>query len=140
MAAFEMKDKGMDDWKRAMTLMEKEMPRQAKQMLRGVGARARKVVAKRARQLVRKDSGTYHRSIKRGKLWTESGQLMIRVFSTAPHQYLIEHGHRIVGKDGSEHGFQPGLHVFERAGHEIELGFDALIEAEFDKLMKRYAK
>ncbi|MCU6709403.1 hypothetical protein M6D81_11875 [Paenibacillus sp. J5C_2022] len=134
---FKIKDKGLSEWGEAMALMEKEMPKQSKQLLRRVGTVSRQIVARKAKQLVKRKSGTYHKSIKRGKIWTENGQLLIRVYSKAPHKFLIELGHRIVGKDGTEHGFKPGLKVFEKAGNEIEDKYDQLIEQEFDRLMHK---
>lgn len=134
---FRIEDKGLSEWQEAMVLMEKEMPKQSKQLLRRVGTVSRQIVTRKAKQLVKKDTGTYHKSIKRGKIWTENGQLLIRVYSTAPHKFLIEHGHRIVDKSGNEHGFKPGLKVFEKAGNDIEDKYDQLIEQEFDRLMNK---
>lgn len=137
MADFEIDAKGLDTFKRELDDLERLFPKQAKQMMLRSGTKARAVVAKNAKQLVQKRTGNYLRSIKRGKVWVDAQGTKVRVYSRAPHAHLIEYGHRIVGKDGTEHGFKEGYHVFGKATQEIESTWNDILEKEFDRIMSK---
>lgn len=119
--------------------LQKDFPRQARQLIMKIGSKARAIVLNKAKELVKKKTGNYFRSIKRGKPWEDNktGEHKIRVYTRAPHGHLIELGHRIVGKDGSEHGFKPGYFVFDKAGKDIETQFDKIARDEFDKILEK---
>jgi hypothetical protein len=136
---FEVDDKGMDKFRNDLTVLEKEFPKQAKQMLVRVGNKAKVIVVKKARQLVKEDTGRYHKSIKRGIVFKDdaTGELTVRVYSTDPKKHLIEDGHMIVDKNGNEHGFKPGYKVFDKSGQDIEQEFDDILEAEFDRILSK---
>ncbi|MFH5182932.1 HK97 gp10 family phage protein [Paenibacillus sp. TAB 01] len=114
----------------------KTIPKESKKFLRGEGTKLRKATAAQARKSVNKKSNRYFKSIKRGRAYDFNGVPSIRVYSTAPHAHLIEDGHRIVGRDGTEHGFQPGLKVFERASMAFEDTYVDDVEAWVDKMLK----
>jgi hypothetical protein len=139
MADFDIDTKGLDRFTKELNDLERHFPKQAKQLLARSGSKARTIVSKKARQLVHKRTGNYYKSIKRGKVWVDNstGEYKVRVYTGAPHGHLIEHGHRIVGKDGSEHGFQEGYHVFEKATREIDRDWTDMLETEFDKIMSK---
>ena len=141
MADFEIDMEGLDLFRTNLEALEKDFPKQAKTMLGKVGAKAAVVVRRKARQLVKKKTGNYQRSIKRGKVWKGSdGQYYVRVYPSskiAPHAHLIEFGHRIVDKDGHEHGFKEGLYVFEKGVREVEAQFEEILVNEFYKIMNK---
>lgn len=139
MADFDIDTKGLDRFTKELNDLERLFPKQAKQLMLRSGSKARTIVARKARQLVRKVTGNYVKSIKRGKVWIEegAGSYKVRVYTRAPHGHLIEYGHRIVGKDGREYGFKEGYHVFEKSTTEIESQWTAIVEKEFDKIMSK---
>lgn len=103
--------------KRLVKLANDRMPKESKKFLRDEGTKLRKKTFAKAKQKVKKDTGNYFKSIKRGKVYIYKGNdaLSIRVYSGAPHAHLIEKGHRQVTKDGKEIGFVPGKRVFEES-------------------------
>ncbi|MEF3313325.1 HK97 gp10 family phage protein [Paenibacillus sp. GYB004] len=139
MADFEAEDKGLDRFAKELNDLQRLFPKQARQLMMRSGTKARAIVSKRARRTVQKKSGNYHKSIKRGKVWVDlsTDETKVRVYSGAPHSHLIEYGHRIVGKDGSEHGFKQGHYVFEKATAEIEREWTNILENEFDRILKK---
>lgn len=139
MADFTIDTKGLDRFKSELDDLKRLFPRYARQLMLRSGTKARAIVSLKARQLVRKNTGNYHTSIKRGMVWQDrgTGEYKVRVYTGVPHGHLIEYGHRIVGKDGSEHGFKPGYHVFEKATKDIESQWTDILEREFDKIMSK---
>lgn len=95
----------------------------SKIFLRQAGTKLKRKTVKQAKKSVKKYSGNYIESIKRGKVYEFEGNLSIRTYSTAPHAHLIEKGHRIVTPSGKEKGFKSGYHVFEKAADDFEKEF-----------------
>lgn len=95
----------------------------AKKFLQKAGNRLKKKTVEQAQKSVKKYTGTYIKSIKKGKVYEFQGNLSIRTYSTSPHAHLIESGHRIVTRSGREKGFKPGYHVFEKAAKDFENEF-----------------
>lgn len=104
-----------------LDIAQKELPREAKKFLRDEGGKLRKATLAIAKQRVKKKTGNYYKSIKRGKLYKYhgTGDWSIRAYSGAPHAHLIEDGHRQVS-GGKEQGFVSGKHVFEDAAKGFE--------------------
>lgn len=139
MSDFDIKDSELSKFINELTELQEVFPKEAMRLMRTSGTKARTIVAKKARQLVKKKTGNYLKSIKRGRVWLDShsGEIKIRVYTRSPHGHLIEFGHRIVGKDGVEHGFKEGYHVFDRASSEIEEQWTQIVIREFDKIMDK---
>ena len=137
----EIDDSDLVKFGESLKYLERHFPKESKRMLSGVGGKARTIIRKKAREEVGKKSGNYLKSIKRGKVFkSKSDELTVRVFHNnriAPHYHLVENGHRIVGKDGSEHGFKEGYHIFDKAHHAIDVEFGKILETEFDKMFKK---
>lgn len=136
----EIQDVGLEEFRETLTYLEKHFPREARRMLRRVGRKARTIVRKRARATVRIKTGKYYRSIKVGRVFESANrELTVRVYPSAkiaPHAHLIERGHRIIGKDGSEHGFKQGYYVFDKSKNDIESQYHRILKEEFDKILK----
>ncbi|MFD3271518.1 HK97 gp10 family phage protein [Paenibacillus dendritiformis] len=139
MADFEIETKSLNVFAKELDDLQRMFPKEAKQLMRRAGSKARTIVARKARQLVRKKTGNYYKSIRRGRVWVDNstGEYKVRVYTRSPHGHLIEKGHRIIGKDGSEHGFKEGYHVFDKATREIEQQWEEILEKEFDKIMSK---
>ncbi len=137
MADFDIDYREMNIFTRELEDLQKHFPREARKIMLKSGSKARAIIARTARRLVRKKTGNYFKSIKRGRVWMDEGQgwFKVRVYTRAPHGHLIEYGHRIVGEDGTEYGFKEGYHVFERGHKEVESEWEEIIEKEFDKIM-----
>lgn len=107
----------------------RQSPRKAKSLLRKQGTRLKNKTRSLAKQRVKRKTGGYHESIKRGRVYTyrTDNTHAIRVYSYAPHAHLIEDGHRIV-RGGVEHGFAPGQHVFADAGAAFQPEFEKACE------------
>lgn len=96
--------------------------KQAKSFLRAEGTKLKRKTLATAKRKVKKDTGNYFKSIKRGKFYVYSGNgaWSIRVYSNAPHAHLIEEGHRQVTSTGKEVGFVPGKKVFKESQKDFE--------------------
>ena len=92
----------------------------AKKFLRKSGSKLKKKTIEQAQKSVKRYTGTYIKSIKRGKVYDFKGNLSIRTYSASPHAHLIESGHRTVTPSGVEKGYKAGYHVFEKAAKEFE--------------------
>lgn len=92
----------------------------AKKFLQKAGNKLKKKTIEQAQKSVKKYTGTYIKSIKRGKVYDFKGNLSVRTYSASPHAHLIESGHRIVTRSGREKGFKSGYHVFEKAAKNFE--------------------
>ncbi|NBI31038.1 HK97 gp10 family phage protein [Chengkuizengella marina] len=136
MSDFDIDTKGLDDFKNELNDLVDHFPKEAKKLMRKSGSKARTIIARYARKHVKKKTGNYHKSIRRGKVWKDqtTGSYKVRVYSAAPHAHLIEYGHRIVDKKGQEHGFKEGSHVFEKSTNEVDSKWDEILEKEFDKI------
>ncbi|MCG7410579.1 HK97 gp10 family phage protein [Paenibacillus sp. ACRRX] len=107
--------------KQLMRTASKKYPRETRKFLRDQGTKLKRATTKKAKQKVKKKTGFYLKGIKRGKVYKFAGQdTSVRVYNSMPHSHLIEQGHRIVGKDGSEHGFERGKFIFKQAAAEFQ--------------------
>lgn len=118
-------------------LANDKLPRESKKFLRQEGTKLRKSTLKNAKSKVKKDTGNYFKSIKRGKVYNYDDSLAIRCYSSAPHAHLIEKGHRQVTKDGVEIGWVDGLNVFEESEKEFESTYYNDIEEFIDEVLEK---
>ena len=92
----------------------------SKKFLQKEGNKLRKKTVDKAKTTVKKYTGNYLKSIKKGKIYNFEGNLSLRVFSSSPHAHLIESGHIKKTPSGEERGFKPGYHVFDKAARDFE--------------------
>ncbi|MGG2053100.1 HK97 gp10 family phage protein [Lysinibacillus pakistanensis] len=112
---------GLTNFQKDLLKTSKAVPKEMPKIMRKVGTKARSVVAKRARSDVKKLTGNYHKSWKRGKVFIgNEGAMVVRVYNSSPHAHLIEDGHRQVTKDGQEVGFVRGKRVLEKGMVEFD--------------------
>ena len=112
-------------------------PQKAKRLMQTQGTKLKAKTLSVAKQRVRKKTGNYFKSIKRGKVYTyrSDNTHAIRVYSAAPHAHLIENGHRVVSH-GNEVGFQDGKHVFEDARQAYQPTFQRACEDFLDEVAR----
>lgn len=130
-----MEIKGLTEFQRDLLKTSTTAPKEMPKILRKIGNKARTVVARKARRDVKKLTGNYHKSWKRGKVFKGyDGALTVRVINSSPHAHLIEDGHRQVvnpidpntgkrlqGKGiGEEVGFVPGKKVLDKGMREFD--------------------
>ncbi|OLS02423.1 HK97 gp10 family phage protein [Tissierella creatinophila] len=96
----------------------------AKKFLRNSGNKLKRRTVNAAKSKTNKRTGNLIKGIKRGKPYKYyvDGSMAVRVYPGSPafHAHLIDRGHRIVDKNGKEHGFKPGVHFFEAGAKEYE--------------------
>lgn len=113
----------------------------ASKFLRKEGNKLRKETLKEAKTKVKKKTGNLFKGILRGKVYKFQGKdLSVRVYGGHPayHIHLLNHGHRIVGKDGTEHGFKEGEHFFESAEANFKNEYFADVENFIDDLLDNH--
>ena len=120
-----------------LRIANETMPKESKKFLRNEGNKLKKKTLSKAKQKVKKNTGYYFKSIKRGKVYKFNGDLSVRTFSSAPHAHLIEYGHRIVNKDGQEKGFKKGEHIFEDAKKEFQDEYFSDAQKFIDEVLEK---
>lgn len=135
--SFDVRDEGVTELQKELDALATGFPKEARQVLRRVGSRARTIIARKGRQLVKKETGNYHKGFKRGRVWVKDGSYRVRVYNNQPHAHLIEDGRRIIGKDGSEHGFKKGYKVIDKGTREFEKEMDEKFEKEIDRILDK---
>lgn len=121
--------------------------KQQKKFLREQGTKLRRKTAQKARAEVRKtrverpgytrEAGTYHKSIKRGKVHTKDGALRVRVYSGDPAGHLIEDGWTPKARDGSRGTKQPGKQVFDKAYEAYAPEYENDAEEMVDEMIRK---
>ena len=122
--------------KKILDLATKKMPKQSKQFMRKEGSKLTKKTKAKAKSEVKKRSGGYHKSIKRGKVYNYNGALAIRCYSTSRRAHLIEKGHRLI-VHGQEKGFVQGKRVFEKAEKEFQGEFYKDTQKFIDDMLEK---
>lgn len=131
---------GLTEFQRdLLEVAQVRLPKETFKIMRKIGSKARTQIAKEARSKVKKDTGTYHKRFKRGKVFKgDDGAIVVRVINSSPHAHLIEHGHRLV-KGGNEIGFVAGKKVmdsglanFDNSG-DYEKMISEWLDEELDK-------
>lgn len=117
-----MEMKGLTEFQKdLLEVAQQKLPRETVKIMRKTGSKARTHVARKARRLVKKQTGLYHKKWKRGRVFKgENGEWVVRVYNSAPHAHLIEDGHRQVTKDGKVVGFVRGKKVLDKGMKEFD--------------------
>jgi hypothetical protein len=117
-----MELEGLTEFQRdLLEVAQRKLPRESPKIMRKIGSKARTQVAKKARRLVKKKTGFYHKKWKRGKVFKgNQGEFVVRVYNASPHAHLLEDGHRMVTKDGQEVGFIQGKKPLDKGMREFE--------------------
>lgn len=134
---------GLTDFqKKLLAVAPKENRKEFNKMFRKVGNRGMTHVRREARMKIDAKSGTgnYMKGFKRGKVFEDNeGKIVVRLLNKSPHGHLIEKGRRIVGKDGSEHGFKPGYHIVENGAKNFENSgdYETMLSRGVDELIRK---
>lgn len=100
--------------------MEFKNGKYAKQFLKKESRELNKEQRKKAKNLVNKKTGNLQKGFKTGKVYKFEGDLLsVRAYNKSPHAHLLNDGHRIVDKNGVEHGFKTGVKFMEKAEEQF---------------------
>lgn len=123
--------------KKLLDMATVKMPRESRKFVGAEGTKLKRITLKNAKSKVKKKTGNYFKSIKKGRayVYRGNGAYSIRVYSNAPHSHLIEDGHRVVNHEGQEVGYKPGLHIFDNSRKEFESTFYNDIENFIDDVL-----
>lgn len=136
-----MELKGLNELQKDLLKTSKAVPKEMPKIMRKIGSKARTLVAKRARRDVKKLTGNYHKSWKRGKVFIgNDGATTVRVYNSSPHAHLIEDGHSMVSKTGEDLGaFVPGKRVLDKGMKEFDSSSiaDEMLSDWVDELLRQ---
>lgn len=135
------------DFAEKLGAQPKELEKAQKKVLRDSGTKLRRRTAQQARAEVNRTAvhrkkydraaGTYHKSIKRGKVYEKEGQTRIRVYTSDPVGHLIEDGWTPKARDGSRGKHQDGQQIFDKAAQAFEPEFHQAAEDMIDEVIKK---
>lgn len=94
-----------------------------KAFLKKQGRKLNKKQREKVSSLTDKKTGNLSaaKSFKTGKVYKfYSDDLSVRAYSKSSHGHLIDKGHRMIGKDGSEKGFVSGVGFMDKAQRDFE--------------------
>ena len=89
------------------------------------------------RKGVERAAGTYHKSIKRGKIYYRDKAVCIRVYSSDPVAHLHEYGWRVKKRDKRAGKLMEGKKVFDAARDEYAPTFAAAVEELADEVIRK---
>lgn len=125
----------------------KETTKKVKKLLREQGTGLRRETAYQARVNVRKQAvhrkgveraaGTYHKSIKRGKIYYRDKAVCIRVYSSDPVAHLQEYGWRVKKRDKRTGKLMKGKKVFDHSRDDYEPIFRQAVEDLADEVIRK---
>ena len=120
-----------------------ETSKEIKKFLNKQGNKGKKISLKVAKAKVKKKTGTYHKRIKKGKVYKDdNGNWGVRIYSNAPHAHLIEDGYDLVkggkkGKGGKVIGKVKGKKVFSKFEKDYAKNFHKECENLVDELLEK---
>lgn len=121
-----------------LNVAQKTMPKETRKFLNQEGFKLRKIARGNAKAKVKKDTGAYHKSIRKGKVYKYKGDkdaLAVRVYSGLRYAHVIENGRRYT-KDGKEY-FKEGKHVLEGSAKEFEGEYVGDIDGFIDDVITK---
>lgn len=132
---------GLDAFEKALVdTITKKYPEEAKKFLHQCGTELMEDAKKRTPVGTEKKAKSKRLANKwrtsKGKKRRRNNEVYVEVKNNAPHAHLIEDGHRIVGKDGSEHGFCPGVHMLRTAAERMDKSFKPKLDAWLDRVLE----
>lgn len=112
-----------DEFERDMLRMAMDFQggKQAKAFLKKQARELNKEQRRQTKTLVNKKTGNLQKGFKAGKVYKyNSKQLSVRAYNKSPHAHLLNDGHRIVDKNGTEHGFKLGVKFMEKSENNFK--------------------
>lgn len=122
---------------------DEETSKEIRKFLNKQGNKGKKITLKIARSKVKKVTGNYYKSIKKGKVYKDyNGTWGTRIYSNASHSHLLEDGHDIVkggkkGKGGKIIGKVKGRKVLTKFEKDYARKFHKDCENFMDDLLEK---
>lgn len=127
--------------------MPKDVDKAVKKMLREQGTKLRRKTVQRARATVNRTAvhrkeytraaGTYHKSIKRGKVFLKDGVYRVRVYSNDAVAHLMEYGWRNTARNGKSGKLVEGQEVFANAEDDYADAFYEAVDDMLDEVINK---
>lgn len=127
-----------DFGKNCLDMAQKTMPKETRAFLNKEGFKLRKIARANAKAKVRKDTGAYHKSIRKGKVYKYKGGkdvMAVRVYSGLRYAHVIENGRRYK-KDGNEY-FKQGAHVLSDSAKDFQGEYVSDIDGFIDDVIEK---
>lgn len=129
--------KDLEDLEKEVIRLARNYPKETKKFLQKQGNKLKVRAIKKAKSKLKEKTGNYLKGFKRGKVYKyKEEEDTVRVYNYMPHAHLIEYGHRIVGKNGKEHGFKKGHFILEEARAEFQDEFIKAADNFIDEVIK----
>ncbi|HEX2986095.1 MAG TPA: HK97 gp10 family phage protein [Caproiciproducens sp.] len=132
---------GLDEYSTQLEEVRKRYPDAAEAELRKLGNKfKKKVIEKTPEGKGKNDKYKLKKSYHLSSTKQAGSTLFLEFNSSSPHFHLVERGHRIVDKDGKEHGFKSGVHMVENSSNEFEEEMPEDVEKWLDKFTEELGK
>lgn len=132
-------DRLIQSSKEASKAQRKFLQQQGNKLKRKTIQKARAEVNKTrvVRPAYEREAGTYHKSIKRGKVYMKNGAQCIRVYSYDPVAHLIEDGWTPKARDGSSGKHQDGSKIFSDTWKDFTPEYERASEEAVDEMIRK---
>lgn len=120
-----------------LSVVNDRYPKEAKELLRKISAKGKKYVRQETRSRTKKKTGNLLEGIDRSRPHQFQGDWQVRVYNTAPHAWLVEHGHRLVAWGRETDREVPGKYPVTEARKRIAAEFFDDADAFIDELLDR---
>lgn len=115
---------------------DKDTSKAIKKFLNKQGNKGKKITLNIANSKVKKVTGRYYKSIKKGKVYKDDDNIWgVRIYSNAPHSHLIEDGHNVV-RGGKVIGKVKGKKVLSKFEKDYAKKFYKDCENLVDELLE----
>ena len=135
----EFTDRLIQSSKEAAKVQRKFLQQQGSALKRKTAQKARAEVAKTRveRKAYTREAGQYHKSIKRGRVFTKKGVQSVRVYTGDPIGHLVEDGWTPKLRDGKRGSKQAGKKVFEKAFAAFAPSYEKASEEMVDEMIRK---
>jgi hypothetical protein len=130
---------GLDEFVEQIAEVRRKYPDAAEAELRKLANLLKKKAIEKTPESAnadKKDKYKLKKSYHLSQTKQEGSTLSVEFNSSSPHFHLIERGHKIVGKDGKENGFVPGVHMVQKSSSEVDEETPEHVEAWLNKFTK----
>lgn len=140
--SIEFKLSGLNEFEKTLVdMIEVKYPEEVKKILYELADDLQSEVAKRTPVGTEKKAKTKRlaNKWKVGRVRKEKGEFYIEVYNNSPHAHLIEDGHRVVGKDGSDHGWWEGRHMLLISTKMLEERLEPRLQGWLNEMLEELA-
>jgi len=126
----------IEEYQNAIRMVIRKYPDRAEAELRKLGNTLKKKAVAKTPSSGEEHKHKLKRSYHLSRVQQAGGTLYLEFWNSSPHFHLIERGHRIVGKNGAQYGFQPGVHMVEQSVGELNEEMPEELEKWLDEVFK----